>query len=195
MSYKKLQNTDGSFNTPKYLFNYLNNFFHFIIDPCDSGNNWLELPCSFTKKQNGLKQEWNANTFINPPYGNENENAWIDKCMEERKKYRENHYFILLPAKTESNWFGRLMSYSDITIFLRPRISFIRDGKPKNGNNIGSILFGMRSLDDRGYRELREFVKFNEYPLGFKTMSNLDNDSYIVFADTNILKGYYDVTD
>lgn len=188
MSYKELQSTDGSFNTPKYLFNYLNRFFKFELDPCDSGNNWLCLPHSFTKEQDGLSQEWNYNTFVNPPYGNDNENMWIDKLREERKKYRDNHYFILLPAKTESNWFENMMTYADITIFLRPRVSFIKEGKVKNGNNIGSIIFGMRGLNSKGLEDLNKFIVFSIHPqLGFNFKTTNDGyDSHMLFV--NLLK-------
>lgn len=187
MSYREQQSYDGSFNTPRHIFRYLDRFFNFELDPCDSGNDWLGLPHSFNLGDNGLLKDWKYNTFVNPPYGKENENKWIIKCREELAKHNENHYFILLPAKTESDWFSRLFLFSDVRIFLRPRVSFIKNGKAKHGNNIGSVIFGMRARTEKGLKELRDFVNFSATQLGFKT-DNDGYDSYTVFADHRVLK-------
>ncbi len=55
-------------NTPKDLYNKLNEEFNFELDPCTTTNN---LNCNhyFTKEQDGLKQDWKKlRAFVNPPY-------------------------------------------------------------------------------------------------------------------------------
>jgi phage N-6-adenine-methyltransferase len=192
MSYKELQTSDGSFNTPKYLFRYLDNFFHFEIDPCDSGNNWLGLTYTFTKGMHfdGLKQEWNGSTFVNPPYGNENENTWIAKGFQQYGKHGKTIFF-LLPAKTESNWFSSLMINADIIIFPRPRVSFVRDNKVINGNNIGSVIFGLREKTAKGVQQVRNFILFNSDELDVD-YDIIGDDRYILYPDLKKLKNVFE---
>jgi len=194
MSYKELQSDgNGEFNTPLYLFNYLHRFFEFQIDPCDSGNRWLNLPYTLNKRHNGLEYEWDRNTFVNLPYGNGNENNWITKVFREYNKYDKN-IFILLPAKTESNWFSTMMIKSDIILFPRPRISFVKNNKVQNGNNIGSVIFGLITKYTGG-TQYHDFVNYNIFQdsLGFP-FDRLDNDRYILFPDLKVLKEQYSTT-
>lgn len=189
MSYKEQQTTHGSFNTPRYLFNYLHKFFRFEVDPCDSGNNWLNLTYSFTaesKEFNGLQQEWFGNTFVNPPYGLDNEIKWIAKVF---KQYNNHGHtiFMLLPAKTESKWFSTMMINSDIIIFPRKRISFVKENKVMNGNNIGSVIFGLRAKDEEGVKQTKDFLNYNRDQLDVD-YDIIGDDRYILFPDTQILK-------
>lgn len=69
-------NTDD-WATPQYLFDRLNEEFHFDLDVCVSENNHK---CAeyFTKEQDGLKQKWDGVIFCNPPYGSEVK-EWVKK--------------------------------------------------------------------------------------------------------------------
>lgn len=193
MSYKEQQSPpDGHFNTPRYLFNYLHKFFRFEVDPCDSGNNWLNVTYAFTKgseKFNGLEQEWMDNAFVNPPYGKENESKWIAKAFREYNKHGHT-IFMLLPAKTEAPWFGTMMINADIIIFPKGRIQFFKHGKVMNGNNIGSVLFGLRSKDMDGIQSMRDFLNYNRDELD-TDYDILGDDRYILFPDTKILKKHF----
>ena len=188
MSYKELKSNDGSFNTPKYLFYYLDRFFNFEIDPCDSGDNWLGVTYPFTKDMHfdGLQQEWNGSTFVNPPYGNTNENKWIAKGFHQYGKHGKTLFF-LLPAKTESNWFSSLMINADIIIFPRPRVSFIRDNKVINGNNIGSVIFGLREKTEKGVQQVRNFILYNRDILD-TDYDIIGDDRYILYPELKKLK-------
>lgn len=194
MSYRELQsNGNSDFNTPKYLFRYLDSFFHFEIDPCDSGNNWLEITYSFTKDSpefNGLEQEWNGSAFVNPPYGNNNENTWIAKGFHQYGKYGKTIFF-LLPAKTESNWFSSLMINADIIIFPRPRVSFVRDNKVIHGNNIGSVIFGLGEKTEKGVQQVRNFILFNRDKLD-TDYDIIGDDRYILYPDLREIKHHFD---
>ena len=188
MSYKDQQSTDGSFNTPLYLFNYLHRFFEFEVDPCDSGNQHLGLPYSYRESDNfsGLEKPWMWNTFVNPPYGKQNEIKWISKAFREYNQYGKN-IFMLLPAKTESAWFSTLMINADIIIFPRPRVNFVRDGITINGNNIGSVIFGLRARDREGVKQTKRFLKYNKNDLGID-YDIIGDDRYILFPEIKILK-------
>lgn len=67
--------------TPQYLFDELNDEFHFTIDVCATKEN-AKVNRFFTKDQDGLKQDWTGETvWCNPPYGREMY-AWVRKCYE-----------------------------------------------------------------------------------------------------------------
>lgn len=56
-----------SWQTPQYLFDWLDDKFHFKLDAASSPKNAL---CDkyYTKKDNGLNLPWITTTFCNPPY-------------------------------------------------------------------------------------------------------------------------------
>lgn len=94
-------NTD-EWNTPKELFNQLNEIYSFTLDPCSTEKNHL---CKkfYTSEDNGLVQSWkNEIVFCNPPYS---------KCAEwVRKAFYENLInnvlvVILLPVRTDTKYF------------------------------------------------------------------------------------------
>ena len=179
--YKDLVDKKGEYNTPLYLFDYLHKHFRFELDPCSTKDNHLELPIYYTK--NGLEAEWNENTFVNPPYGAENERLWVNKFVQEIGKYNHN-YFILLPSKTESQWFSRLFKLCNIIIFPQKRIQFIKDGKKKHGNTMGSVIFGSSS---------DEFAcdEFRDENLNLNIPTHLTIDKYIFFPDRKVLEKNY----
>lgn len=53
--------------TPKHLFDALRLEFHFDLDVCASEQN-SKCDKFFTRKENGLLQEWQGVCFMNPPY-------------------------------------------------------------------------------------------------------------------------------
>lgn len=67
--------------TPKWLFDQLNEEFHFTLDPCCTEQN---AKCSkhYTKAEDGLKQSWIGEiVYCNPPYGR-TMGDWIKKASE-----------------------------------------------------------------------------------------------------------------
>lgn len=109
--------------TPQELFNSLNSEFHFTLD---AAANQYNHKCSkyYTAEDNGLLQDWSSETvFINPPYGNEIK-AWV------RKAYYQNHIHnnlivMLLPARTDTQWFHTYINNHAEIRFLKGRIKFV----------------------------------------------------------------------
>lgn len=67
--------------TPQYLFDALNNEFHFTLDPCSTDEN-AKCEKHYTRAEDGLAQDWTGErVFCNPPYGREMP-KWISKCAE-----------------------------------------------------------------------------------------------------------------
>jgi len=65
--------------TPQLLFDTLNTEFGFTLDPCATAAN-AKCKTYFTKRQDGLHQDWGRNiVFCNPPYGRAMRD-WARKC-------------------------------------------------------------------------------------------------------------------
>ena len=180
----------SEYNTPLYLYEYLNTVFKFEIDPCaQDGNNYLGVDYPYTSVDDGLMQEWNKPTFVNPPYGEGNEFIWLDKTINEFTKHNKP-IFILLPAKTELEWFHIGMLTANIIILPRGRINFVKDGKVKKGNIIGSVIFGYCDIEGKEYNK---FMKFNQ-ELGPEVVQIVDNGfASMYFPILKKIKEIYDI--
>lgn len=134
-------------HTPKTLYYYLNAMFHFDLDPCTTEDNPLGARKFFTKKDNGLKQQWNdvKNVFINPPYNRAIE-KWLYKAQLEVYEGRvKNAVVMLLPARTDTKWFHqyiynteehRVRDHVEVW-FLKGRLKF---GGAKNSAPFPSMV-------------------------------------------------------
>lgn len=114
--------------TPINIFQELNKEFNFKLDPCTSSskNNNLRTPFYFTKKQDGLKKDWNEfdSIFINPPF--KDMNKWVKKVFSELSKSNNMTIVLLAPAKTETKWFHSLLEseYLKELRFQKGRVTF-----------------------------------------------------------------------
>ena len=101
--------------TPIEAFKELDKEFHFELDPCTSSGKPGNLGTShyFTKEQDGLKQDWSPfkSIFMNPPFNQmPKKNTWIDKSFKELEKSKDMTIVILVPSKTETQWYHKLLT-------------------------------------------------------------------------------------
>jgi len=113
---KKIINRDGLINsdnweTPKWLFDELNNEFHFDFDPCPLNANF-----------NGLEIEWGKSNFINPPYNRYDKPKFIQKAFEEWQKGKT--CVLIIPSATGTKQFHDLILPNAEIRFLRGRVAF-----------------------------------------------------------------------
>lgn len=88
--------------TPSSFFKVLNREFEFTLDPCATRTN-AKCRHFFTKKQNGLDQNWGTHrVFCNPPYGREMR-EWARKCFE--ASCQGALIVLLAHARTDTRWF------------------------------------------------------------------------------------------
>lgn len=109
--------------TPKDLFDRLNDEFRFTLDVCATAEN---AKCSryFTKEQDGLLHDWTGETvWCNPPYG-KGMDAWCRKCLEH--SIGGGTAVMLIPARTDTRWFHEY-------VYGKAEIRFVR-GRLKYGN-------------------------------------------------------------
>lgn len=108
--------------TPQYVFDYLNNIFKFDIDVCATKDN-RKVDNWFSKEHDGLRQNWNLykSCFMNPPYGKE-----IIKWMQ--KAYNESllgvNVVCLVHSRTDTRWFHDYAMKSSEIWFIKGRLKF-----------------------------------------------------------------------
>lgn len=108
--------------TPKEIFNPIDKEFGFTLDVCAIEAN---SKCSkfFSPEQNGLNQSWsNEVCWCNPPYGKEVV-RWCKKALSE--SYNGATTVLLIPCKTNTNWWhDYVIPYAEVR-FIRGRIAFL----------------------------------------------------------------------
>lgn len=106
--------------TPLWLFNLLNQEFSFDLDPCATQENRL-CPYHFTKKEDGLKEQWTgATAFVNPPYSQMRE--WVKKSYTEAYEGRAT-VVMLVAARTDTRGWWDYVRYGQVR-FLKGRLKF-----------------------------------------------------------------------
>ena len=112
--------------TPPDFFKLLNDEFNFTLDACATRAN-AKCAKFFTKEQNGLCQDWGAETvFCNPPYGTQM-HAWARKCHE--AAVTGATVVMLAHSRTDTRWFHDWVYRNAAEIrFVRGRLKF-GDGK------------------------------------------------------------------
>ena len=118
-----------NWRTPKYVYDYLDEEFRFIFDPCPP-----------KPKFDGLQIEWSEMNFVNPPYSRSTIGKWIKKGIDEQKK---KHYSVfLIPSRTDVKWFYKMFYHATEIRFIVRRINFLdENGKirlDKNGNEMSA---------------------------------------------------------
>ena len=110
--------------TPRDVFDALNEEFSFTLDPCSTDEN-AKCPKHYTRGQDGLAQDWTGErVFMNPPYGREIA-AWIEKAATSKALV-----VGLLPARTDTRYFHRWIYGKAELRFIKGRLKFERGGVP-----------------------------------------------------------------
>ena len=77
-------------------------------------------PCPTNPTFDGLSIPWKNKNFVNPPYSQIMK--WLDKAFAERE--RENYSVFLIPARTDTKWFAKIVQEKCTIIFLQGRLKF-----------------------------------------------------------------------
>ena len=152
------------YETPIWLFDMLDDIFHFTLDPAAS---YLSYMCEnyYTIADDGLEQDWDNETwFINPPYSQAK--LWIESAVQ-RFLGGESEGVILLPSRTETRyWHDNIWSAAHYILFLRGRLKFInktlpsygKGGKPSSAPYPSAVvMFTHRELETDTLKTLSEY--------------------------------------
>ena len=117
--------------TPKATYEKLNKEFNFDFDPCPNNPDF-----------DGLKCSWGGANFVNPPYKTKIQDAFVDKGIEEWKKGKT--IVFLLPARTSTKRFHRLLGVRAEFRFIEGRLCFDDTGMPAPFPSMIVILRGKK---------------------------------------------------
>lgn len=118
--------------TPSWLYDQLDNEFHFNLDPCP-------LNATF----NGLQMEWTGNVFVNPPYSKVDK--FLAKAHEELRFGHANVIVFLLFANTDTHWFHKWIYHQAEIRFIKGRVKF---GNKTSGAMRPSMIVIFRKHND-----------------------------------------------
>jgi site-specific DNA-methyltransferase (adenine-specific) len=106
--------------TPDWLITKLKEEFDFVLDACSIDSNPTEMPNWYTIEDDGLTNQWYTWTYCNPPYS-EVDN-WVMKAHMEADK--GNYSVMLIPARTDTKWFHKIIYKKYEIRFLEGRLRF-----------------------------------------------------------------------
>jgi phage N-6-adenine-methyltransferase len=135
--------------TPQPIYDALDLEFGFCADMAASKENhkhdiyWAEQD-----KPNSLSSSWGsllfpmsfANPWVwcNPPYSDIG--PWVDKAIEAQRQGVGT--VMLVMADPSVLWFAKATkAATEIRFVTEGRLAFLENGKPKSGNNKGSVFF------------------------------------------------------
>lgn len=94
----------------------------FTLDPCCRVET-AKAPLFFTPEQDGLKQRWSGKVFLNPPYSKPA--PWLEKAIEEMDQRNVQLVVALLPVRTDTRWFHRLVYGKADVRFIQGRVKWL----------------------------------------------------------------------
>jgi ParB family chromosome partitioning protein len=120
------------------------------LDPASSeqANKIVKAGKFFTIEDDGLKQDWFGNIWLNHPFGRVENPLWIQKLANEYSYPRVQQVCCITYACTSEAWFQPL--HSGLQCYLTPRTNYLLpDGTPKRGVTKGSVVtyFGPRRAE------------------------------------------------
>lgn len=130
----KTANSD-EWTTPDKFFDQLDAEFGFTIDVAATKEN-AKVGRYFTQEEDGLKQNWGGHrVWCNPPYSGIVD--WVNKAHDEAK---DALIVMLLPVRTDTDWFHSLLNAGVEIRWLRKRVKFEFEGKVAGSPRFASLL-------------------------------------------------------
>jgi len=105
--------------TPDELFSKLIGEFQFRLDSAATEKN-CKHPYYYSMESDGLRQPWVTWTYCNPPYSRVQD--FIEKAK--REQTNGNYSVLLVPARTDTNWFWDAAEQATEIRLLKGRLKF-----------------------------------------------------------------------
>lgn len=145
--------------TPQKLYDYLDDMFHFTLDPCATDENH-KCDKYYTLKDDGLSKSWdNEVVFMNPPYGGHTKD-WLYKAMKQTA-LGATTVCLIVSSTDRSYWHDIIDKHADEIWFLRGRVKF---GGQKTTAPFASaiVIFRPLSMSNNSCERIR-FVDIREF--------------------------------
>lgn len=118
------------------------------LDPCADMGKSVPAAKHYTFEDDGLLRAWSGRVYMNPPYGSAI-GEWVRKLKEEYEGGGVKEAIALVPARTDTEWFGALRDYP--RLFVKGRLKF---SQHQNSAPFPSCLF---YLGDNGQKFVEAF--------------------------------------
>lgn len=134
-------------------------------DPASSeiANQCVKASQFFTVTQDGLKQPWRGNVWMNPPYAQPLIAEFCAALVAKFSNGEIKQACVLVNNATDTAWFRQLAEASYATCFTKGRVRFLtaegRTGAPLQGQSV--LYFG-----DKPLAFAEEFVRFGYVYVG-----------------------------
>ncbi len=111
------------------------------LDPasCELAQKLVKAKAYFTEENNGLKQPWHGNIFLNPPYQMPLIRQFTDKLVEELPNI--NSAILLTNNSTDTLWFYKCAEYAEAVCFTKGRINFYKADEVRTQPTNGQAFF------------------------------------------------------
>ena len=170
--------------TPDELFNYLNRIYSFDFDLASSSTN-TKCKNFFSKEEDALSQKWVGVCWLNPPYGDKKSKLsdWVKKAFDETNN-KNCVVVMLIPARTNTNWWHDYCMQSQEVIFIkgRPKFKGCIHGLPQPlalvvfGNN-GNTKFTTLDMKIVGFFDTTDNKRLSGSPDGSTQTDKLASDT------------------
>ena len=109
--------------TPRQIFEFAKAYFQVFpeLDVASTHENSL-CDFHFTEREDGLKQTWFKDVWMNPPYSKASK--WIQKASEENKKNNINIIALLNVTTDTHAWHDHILGNKTEICFLDARVRF-----------------------------------------------------------------------
>jgi site-specific DNA-methyltransferase (adenine-specific) len=121
----KFGSAKQDWETPSELFDPINYEFQFTLDAAASPSN-AKVKNFITAEQDGMAADWGKNTvWLNPPYGDRQRKLsdWVKKSAQAARAGAT--VVMLIPARTNTNWFHDICLKHAEVRFVRGRPKFV----------------------------------------------------------------------
>ena len=100
-----------------------------MLDVCATFQN-TKCPVFFNKEFDGLKQNWDQDFFMNPPFSEAKK--WIKKAFDEHRKFNVNGMACLAARTDTQAWHEYILGIDNCeVIFIQGRVKYLMpDGNP-----------------------------------------------------------------
>jgi phage N-6-adenine-methyltransferase len=123
----KLRCYNGEFYTPKEYIHAVRKVMGSIdCDPASSdiANKAIKAKTYYTIDDDGLKQQWHGNVYLNPPYARNILPRFVDKLISDISEGRVKQAILAVHSRTSTKWFSRAAAACQAICFTNRRINF-----------------------------------------------------------------------
>ena len=113
------------------------------VDPASSdiANETVQADLWFTKEDDGLKQEWTGNVWMNPPYAQPLVTQFCDLFVEKFKSKEITQGCVLVNNATETVFLQNMLQHCTSICLIKGRVVFLdSEGQPRGAPLQGQIM-------------------------------------------------------